>query len=237
MARSLTAAPTLLDSVSRLSTSPRRRGERAQQRDLGVGERHALALLRELAQLEVELQGAESHLARRLARPLRRRPVAPQHVLDAQQELAHLERLGEIVVDALLQAGDAVLGLAHGGQHEDRHVVGAAQLAGEVEAGLARHHDVEHDQVEVERGQALAGLGGVPGGGDAKAVARQERLQEFAQARVVVDDQDVRLVGQGVHAHRPPPRTRLSTTARSAGSSRPSRTLRKPSTESAPVSR
>ena len=36
---------------------------------------------------------------------------------------------------------------------------------------------------------------------------------------------------------RPPPRTRLSTTTRSAGSSSPSKTLRKPSTASAPVSR
>ena len=124
IARSLTPPPTLLHSVSRLSTSPRRRAERAQQRDLGVGQRHALALLRELAQLEVELQRAEARRARGARRRFGR-PAAAQHALDAQQQLARLERLGEIVVDALLEAGDAVLGIAHGGQHQDRHVVGA----------------------------------------------------------------------------------------------------------------
>ena len=66
MARSFTAAPTLLHSVSRLSTSPRRLASARSEGDLGVGERHALALLRELAQFEVELKGAEAHRRARL---------------------------------------------------------------------------------------------------------------------------------------------------------------------------
>src|SRR5918993_2323937 len=92
---------------------PQPRGEHAQQRGLRVGERCALALVRELSQLLVELEGTERDDALRLARGVGGRAVALQHVLDAQQELARLEGLAEIVVDAGLQAGDAILGVAH----------------------------------------------------------------------------------------------------------------------------
>jgi len=118
-----------------------------------------LPFLGELAQSEVELHGPEGHAVRRFGR--RYRPAAAQHALDAQQQLARLERLAEIVVDALLEPGDSVFRIAHGGQHQDRHGVGLAQLAGEVEAGLAGHHHVEHDQVEVERLELLVRRGGV----------------------------------------------------------------------------
>jgi hypothetical protein len=63
---------------------------------------------------------------------------------------------------------------------------------------LAGHHHVEHDQVEVERFEPLARFAGAACRGDAKAVARQERFQELAQARIVVDDQDVRFVSRGL---------------------------------------
>ena len=67
---------------------------------------------------------------------------------DAQQQLARLERLGQIVVGARLQARDPVLRRAARGQQQDRHLALAAQLLGQRQAVLARHHDVEHDQVE-----------------------------------------------------------------------------------------
>src|SRR3546814_9211898 len=68
--------------------------------------------------------------------------------VDAQHQLARLEGLGQVVVGAGLEAGDAVLGLAHGGQQQDRHGAFPAQGFRELQAGLAGHHDVEHQQVE-----------------------------------------------------------------------------------------
>ena len=79
---------------------------------------------------------------------------AAQDVLQPQQQLARLEGLGDIVVDAGLQALDAVLGLGPGGQHADRNVGDRLEVAGKLEAALARHHDVEDDDVE---GQAAHG--------------------------------------------------------------------------------
>ena len=45
-----------------------------------------------------------------------------QHGADAGQQLARVERLGEIVVGAHLQPDDPVRVLADGGEHDDRQV-------------------------------------------------------------------------------------------------------------------
>src|SRR5262245_51199230 len=89
------------------------RGEHTQQRGLRVGEGRALALVRQLTQLVVELEGPEDDKALRLAGRRHHRAVALQYVLNAQQQLARLERLAEIVVDTSLEAGNAILGVAH----------------------------------------------------------------------------------------------------------------------------
>ena len=47
--------------------------------------------------------------------------VAAQHRVDARDELARIERLGEVVVGAHFQADDAIDVLALGRQHDDRH--------------------------------------------------------------------------------------------------------------------
>src|SRR5262249_26646525 len=116
--------------------------ENAEQRRLGGGEMHELGAAGEFAAVEIEAEGAEADVAHDLA--CRRRHTL-QDVADAQHQLARLEGLGEIVVGAALEAGDAVLGLGHRGQEEDRHTAGAAKIGGELEAALARHHDVEHE--------------------------------------------------------------------------------------------
>ena len=90
----------------------------------------------------------------------------------------------------------------------------AAQLAGQVEPAFARHHHVEHDQVEGEARQIGARLRRRGGGRHAKAVLRQIAAQQFAQPRIVVDDEKV---GFGL-AHRrqytqPPLRCRAELSA------------------------
>ena len=69
-----------------------------------------------------------------------------------------------------------------------------AQGCREIQPAFPRHHHVEDDQVEAERGQLCPAVGGVRGGGDDKAVVDQIAAQKLSQASVVVDDQDMRLI-------------------------------------------
>ena len=138
---------------------------------------------------DVELERAEAN--RGLG--LDRRPgAAAEHRAQAQDEFVGLERLGEVVVGAGLEAGDAIFGRAPGGEQQDRHV-GAlgAQRAGEGEAGLAGHHDVEDQQVGLDDAELVAGLGGMAGGGDPEALLDEIAREEGAETDVVVDDEDV----------------------------------------------
>ena len=74
---------------------------------------------------------------------------AAQVGLDARQQLRHLERLGDVVVGAELEADDLVDHLAARGEHDHRRLDAAlAQLAADVEAAHARQHQVEQQQVE-----------------------------------------------------------------------------------------
>ncbi len=68
----------------------------------------------------------------------------------AADQLADRERLGDVVVGADLEADDLVhLGVL-GGQEDDRNRAAGAHVAADVEAGLAGHHDVEDQEVEVD---------------------------------------------------------------------------------------
>ena len=59
--------------------------------------------------------------------------------------------LARVVVGPPLEPGDSVLGLPHGGQHEDRNRASSPQIGGEIQPGLAGHHQIEDDEVEGER--------------------------------------------------------------------------------------
>ena len=72
---------------------------------------------------------------------------------------------------------------------------------------------------------------GVAGAGDHEAAAGEELLQQRAEPRVVVDDEDVRL-RRGAHR---PASSQPSTRSRSSGSIICSSTLRKPCTASGPA--
>ncbi len=120
--------------------------------------------------------------------------AAAQHIAHAQQQLARIEGLGEIVVDAGLQTFDALLGLGAGGQHQDGHLALGAQRAGEVDARLLRHHHVENEKVEGEAAHGGARRGGIDGGGDAEAVVVEIAGEQVADTAVVVHDEDMRRV-------------------------------------------
>ena len=104
-----------------------------------------------------------------------------------------------------------------------------AQALGELQPVLARHHHVDDEEIESQPGELPARLLGVAGAGHAKAVAAEIAREQVADARVVVDDEEVRrVVGQrcvgrwfgharmlGHRRHRPISRPTLS---RSPGS-------------------
>ena len=120
----------------------------------------------------------------------RGRALAAQDGAQAGLQLARLEGLGEIVVGAELEADDAVHRLAARGQHQDRHVAGAAQAAAEIEPVGIGQHEVEDDRVE---GLALElGLAVAAGAGDGHAKARPAEIvrNHPGEAVVVVDHQD-----------------------------------------------
>ena len=109
----------------------------------------ALAVARQRARREIERVRAEGDRAVRRRRAGRETLGLPaQHGVDARDQLARIERLGEVIVGAHLQADDAIDVLALGGEHDDRHrLAGAAQAAAYRQAVLAGQHQVEHEQV------------------------------------------------------------------------------------------
>ena len=112
--------------------------------------------------------------------------------LMAGEQLARVERLGNVVVRPDLQAHDAVRLLAHGGQQDDRDAGRLAQVPAEREAVLARHHDVEHHEVDRRRAQRPARGGRAFRHGHAHLVAFEVPRQRLANLAVVVDHQHMR---------------------------------------------
>ena len=110
---------------------------------------------------------------------------------DAGGELGELDRLGEVVVGADLEADDAVDEVAGAGQDDDAGVVAGAQVAGELEAGLAGEADVEDEEVgDLARGEQRLERGRVLGGDHVVAGAAEVVDEHLADFPVVVDDGD-----------------------------------------------
>jgi len=138
-----------------------------------------------------------------IARPGISRRAPLQQVANPQHQLTRLERLRKIIVGALLQPVDAILGLRHRGQQQHRDSTLPAQLAGQPEAILPRHHDIEHDEIESKSRQVRPRLPGIPGGRHSKAAIRQIPAQKLSQAHIVIHDQQMGLweVGLGLARH------------------------------------
>src|SRR5262249_38051294 len=122
--------------------APRRPRQRGQELELGVGEGRAPSLDGDLARAEVDLQAAG-------AEARGRGDVAAEHRADARQELARVERLGQVVVGADLEPDDLVHVLALGGEHQDGDHGGVrprTQAPADLQPVDAGEHEVEeHD--------------------------------------------------------------------------------------------
>jgi len=183
-------APLCCDSLKRDRVTPGCM-VKTQQVGLAPGQGDQILAAPQLHAVGVEAEGTEVDRAAGGSRRL----GAAQDAVDAQHKLARLERLGEIVVGAALQPGDAVVGFAHGGQHQHRRADRFANSLGQADAVFAGHHDVDDQQVEGEAGQLGFRVGGTFRGADQKILVDQIFSQQFAQTPVVVDDQDMRLFG------------------------------------------
>jgi len=136
---------------------------------------------------EVEVEGAD-------AEALRGGGVggdAAEVGADAGDEFADAEGLGDVVIGAEVEAGDAVVFGVEAGEDEDGEGGGFAELTEDVEAV-----DVGEDDVEEEEGGRWVGLGegegfGAGGGfGDAPAGALQGEPDEAAESGIIVGDED-----------------------------------------------
>ena len=109
-----------------------------------------------------------------------------------------MERLGDVVVGAEIEALGLVGGRALGGQQDDRHRAALAQLAHDLDAVEVGHDDVEQDDV----GAHFLGLGqrflAAARGDDAEALFAEGDGYELCDAWLVVCDEYERL---GAHDH------------------------------------
>ena len=116
---------------------------------------------------------------------------AAQHRVDARDQLARVEGLGQVVVRAHLQADDAVDVLALGGEHDDGHgVLRAAQAPADRQAVFAGEHQVEHQQIDALARKLLVHARRVRDGVHREPLLGEIALQQVAQPQIVVDDQD-----------------------------------------------
>jgi hypothetical protein len=112
-----------------------------------------------------------------------------ERALREQQDLVHVERLGEVVPGAPLEGLDRGAHLAHrGDDDDDRRRVGGLHAREHVDARLARHALVEHHEVHVvgaedlERRRPVLGLEDVAG-------LLEDRPHRRAHAVLVVHDE------------------------------------------------
>jgi hypothetical protein len=113
------------------------------------------------------------------------------HALDARAQLARIERFGDVIVGAHLEADDAVHHVAGGGDHDDSQVVPLAQVARQAQAVLAGQVDVQQHDIRHRPRERRAHLLARPGLCHLVAMAREVILEHGANLGIVVDDQNM----------------------------------------------
>ena len=114
-----------------------------------------------------------------------------QHGVDAGQDFLGLKGLDDVVVGALLQAGDLVGGLPLGGEHDDRGLALGPDLFQHRPAVHDREHDVQQHQVRAEGAEQLHRLAAVRGDLDVIALLFQIEVKKLRNVAVVLYDQDL----------------------------------------------
>ena len=129
-----------------------------------------------------------------IASPVAGSRTAPQHGLDARQQLARAEWLGDIVVRTAVEARHLVLLLRARGQQDHRQVLGflvALDRARQLQSGLVGQHPVDQQQVRARVGDLRARFPAVLGFADGVAGTTQPERDHVADRLFVLDDQDL----------------------------------------------
>ena len=130
--------------------------------------------------------GVEAQVADHERGAAARRTAAHQRAHPREQLLA-LERLHEVVVGAGVEALDAVVELAAGGEDQDRHVGLGAQPPADLDPVEAGQAEVEDDQVGDELLRGPQRLDPVDRGADLVALLAQGAAQDVGDRLVVLD--------------------------------------------------
>src|SRR3954469_2504875 len=151
--RERVVAPDLLEEALARHDDALVAHEVLEQLELALGELDGAVAARDL--VRVRVQGEVGDDERRAAA----RRSAAQQGAQAGEQLLALERLDEVVVGAGVEALDARLDRVARGEHQDRHVVGGPQAAGDLDAVDLRQPEVEdHEVGVVRRGLVERGL-------------------------------------------------------------------------------
>jgi hypothetical protein len=157
-----------------------------EQRVLTAGQQHFSAAAEHAPRRRVDFDRADGDPLGR-----QRAALAARQGAQPRQQLAEVERLGQVVVGARVEPGDARFDGITRRQHEDRHV-GArrAQLAAHRQAVAARQHDVEDDGVVVVLLALLRRGDAVGRNVDGIRVFAKPFRDESRRARLVLHQQD-----------------------------------------------
>ena len=133
---------------------------------------------------------------RTVAAPRRDARRATQHGAHARGELVGMERLGEVVVRAEVEAARTIRRRALRRQEDHRHRARLAQAAHDLEAVDVGHDDVQQDDVGLGLLGLAEGLLAAQGADHAEAVVGERHGHEAGDPGLVVGDEHERL---GVH--------------------------------------
>ena len=109
---------------------------------------------------------------------------------DPGDDLAHRERLGEVVVGADAEPDEDVGLVGARREHEDGHGAHGLDAAAHLEAVEAGEHDVEHDEVGVVPLERRDGTGAVVGLLDDEALGPQAVADGLVDHRLVLHHED-----------------------------------------------
>ncbi len=162
------------------------------------GQRQRIAIEREAARVRVELQRATPQARRCMA------GAAADQRVQAQHQFLDLERLGQVIVGARVEAGEFVVPAATRGQHQHRQRLPG--LAPAVQHG----HAVEPGQAEVEHGGVVGlglaaelGLGAVVDAIHRETGRAQRRGDAIGQFRIVLGQKNPHQSSISISSRRP----------------------------------
>ena len=183
-------APDISQQLFASKGAPRVAHEVHEQVELASGQGDELAADASFVSDGVHLEASGAQRGRLLGGQGTRRP--PKHSLDAGSQLARRERLGDVVIRAQLQSGDAIGLLAASGEHDDRHGHRRPQPAADLEATQRRQHQVEDDEIGWIVERVLQALDTVVNGAHSVSLALEVAADHLGHIGIVLDDQHTR---------------------------------------------